>query len=158
MNLFLRITLFVLIWMLSLEASAQNSYIYEGYEPKEKVAFTLGVSNGMESLITANVAFMPGRLVGWQLEGSQRGLGAGMHFHFEDEITSSAVGFRYWHNGIGEEFTQPVAGLTFLFRSQYHISGELGLGYIFKNSGFNANHVRENGVIFLYSIGFYFSR
>lgn len=139
-------------------SQAQNSPIYEGYKPHHKFSVSAGLTNGINSMLSANINYMPGNVIGWQLGAGMEGVGAALNFHLRQEVNSPAITVNYWYNGLGNNYEQSVFGMTYMHRTQRYLSTQLGLGYITTSDGNFNNNARDSGIVILYSLGVYFSR
>jgi len=125
----------------------------------EKMALTIGVLQGGGSLIGADLEFLVSKTVGLQAGAGFLGYGAGVNFHFKPTIRSSFISLAYWHQGIGNSYTQSMVGGTFVFRAKKIFTAQLGLGY---RTGYSQafadkqRDIKDAPLMLLYSIGIYF--
>lgn len=126
---------------------------------------TVGVLNGGGSLIGADYEFQVSERIGLQAGAGLVGFGAGVNYHLDTFIQSSAISLQFWNQGIsGDRLSQRVVGMTYLYRSDTNgLTAQLGLGYVaetgkvMKDYYKNKNIANPPKVILMYSIGWYFN-
>jgi len=125
------------------------------FEAGKSNSLTFGILQGGGSLIGADLEFLVGKKFGIQLGGGFLGYGAGLNYHFKPSIRSSFISFQYWHQGIGDSFTQSAVGPNFVFRGKKWFTFQIGLGFRLKEGpNFPFNRGGEP-ILLLYSIGAY---
>jgi hypothetical protein len=117
---------------------------------------TLGVLNGGGSLLGVDLEFGFGKSFGIQVGAGLVGLGAGMNFHFKPTLRSSFLSFQYWHQGVGNSFSQSLLGPSIVFRARKVFTAQIGLGYALEQGPAWPESMEQPPVMLTYSIGIYF--
>jgi hypothetical protein len=144
----------VLLILFSLGLQAQSEEMVR----EERMALTVGILQGGGSLVGADLEVMATDRLGIQIGGGFVGYGMGLNYHLKPGPRSSALSLVYWHQGIGESFTQSVVGGTFMFRAKKLFTAQLGLGARLDSGPALPEGVADVPVMFLYSIGLYLAR
>jgi len=121
-----------------------------------KFAITSGLLQGGGSLIGADLEMLIDKNVGIQAGAGVLGFGAGLNIHFKPSIRSSFISIQYWHQGVGEYYTQSVLGPTFVFRGKKWFTAQLGIGFAVDKGMAWPESVKQPPAMLLYSIGAYF--
>lgn len=144
---------FLLIALLSvfvIQVSAQRV-------PSEKrMSIAAGLLQGGGGIVGADFEFMFSNHFSAQAGMGLTSFGAGINYHFKPFINSSMISLMYWHQGIGNTYTQAVLGPVYTFRAPKVFQFQIGLG---ARVGEGPNLPAENKdvpMMLLYSIGVYF--
>jgi hypothetical protein len=116
----------------------------------------VGVLNGGGSLIGLDMEYKVGRTFGLQVGAGLVGVGAGLNFHLKPTLRSSFVSLQYWHQGIGDSYTQSLVGPSFVFRARKIFTAQIGIGYALEKGPAWDDSIEQPGVMLTYSIGLYF--
>lgn len=124
-------------------------------EPDKKLCATVGILQGGGSLIGADLEALVYDRIGLQAGAGFVGFGAALNFHFKPTIRSSFISLSYWHQGVGDSFTQSALGPTFVYRGKKWFTAQLGLGYTLEKGPAWPKDVEQPSMMLLYSIGAY---
>jgi len=147
----------ILLFLLAaLQVAAQGAAKSDTLQVKEpKVAVTLGVLQGGGGLLGADFEFMVSPRVGLQLGAGLTSFGAGINYHLKPTVRSSMISLAYWHQGVGDSYTQSLLGPSFVFRARKLFTAQLGLGYLLEEGPAWPEDTEHPSVMLLYSIGIY---
>src|ERR1043166_133989 len=81
----------------------------------ENSALTVGILQGGGGIVGWDYELKPLGHLGFQLGAGIFSYGAGITFHFKDEISSSFLSLVYWHQGFGNTFAENLLGPTFVY-------------------------------------------
>jgi len=96
-----------------------------------KSCVTIGVLNGGGSLIGADFESMIAERMSLQIGFGLIGFGGGLNFHFKPTVMSSAISFGFMNQGLaGDNLSQRLLGVSYLFRHRGGFTAQLGLGYV----------------------------
>ena len=130
-------------------------YSQEAVEQEKKLCATFGILQGGGSLIGADLEVLAFNRVGIQAGAGFVGFGAGLNIHLKPTIRSSFVSLAYWHQGVGDSYTQSLLGPSFVYRGKKWFTAQLGLGFALeKGPKWDVNKTQPP-VMLLYSIGAY---
>jgi hypothetical protein len=125
-----------------------------GKEPK--AAVSIGVLQGGGSLFGADFELLVTNRFGFQVGAGLVGLGAGLNYHLKPSISSSTISMIYWHQGLGDTYTQSLFGPSYIFRAKRFFTASLGLGYALEQGpGWPIDKMEQPPVMLTYSIGMY---
>lgn len=127
-------------------------------------AVTVGVLQGGGSLLGADYERMVGENIGIQIGAGLVGFGAGILYHLEPSVNSSAIALQFWNQGTsGDNLSQRIVGMTYIYRSATSgFTAQLGIGPVVELGKLMDDYYKKKGVtnppaaILLYSIGWYF--
>lgn len=135
----------------------------ESIERPQRHAVTVGVLQGGGSLIGVDYELMVGDRIGIQAGAGLIGFGAGVNWHFHSTARSSAVSLQFWNQGVsGDNLSQRVIGLTYLYRAEGGFTFQAGLGPVVTKGKLMDDYYKKKGItnppalIAIYSIGWYF--
>jgi hypothetical protein len=120
-----------------------------------KFAVTVGFLNGGGSLIGADFEIMAGDRVGLQLGAGLVGLGAGINYHLKPGIRSSMLSLQYWHQGVGDTYTQSLIGPSYVFRAKKLLTAQIGFGFALEEGPNWPEDKEQPSAMLMYSIGIY---
>jgi len=123
-------------------------------EPRQ--AATVGILEGGGGLVGLDWEFLVGRKVGIQLGAGIVSFGASLNMHFKPDIRSSFVSLQYWHQGVGDTYTQSLLGPSYVFRARKILSAQIGFGYVLERGPAWPTNVEPVDVMLTYAIGIYF--
>lgn len=142
--------LIVLLAVFSVQAMAERVP-----NPK-KCSISAGFLQGGGGLIGVDFEYLFSNHFSAQAGIGFTSFGAGINYHFKPYINSSMISLMYWHQGIGDTFTQSVVGPVYTFRAPKVFQFQIGIGGRV-GKGPNLNPDTANvPVMLLYSIGVYF--
>jgi hypothetical protein len=148
--------LFVLILILALSSQAfPQGFVPETVDNSQKLCATFGILQGGGSLIGADLEVLVYDRIGLQAGAGFMGYGAALNIHFKPIIKSSFVSLTYWHQGVGDSYTQSMFGPTFVYRGKKWLTAQLGLGYALEKGPAWPDDREQPTVMLLYSIGGY---
>lgn len=96
-------------------------------------SLTVGILQGGGSLIGVDFELLLTDKIGVQLGFGYIGFGGGINYHLNPSIRSSFISLQYWHQGVGETYTQSLIGPSFVYRARKMFTAQLGLGYLIEN-------------------------
>lgn len=82
--------------------------------------------------------------------------GGGINYHFKPYINSSMISLMYWHQGLGNTYTQAVVGPVYTFRAPKVFQFQIGLGARVGEGPALPEANKDVPMMLLYSIGVYF--
>ena len=124
---------------------------------ESKCAITVGILQGGGSLVGADFEALLTQRVSLHIGAGYIGFGGGINYHLKPSIRSSMLSVAYWHQGVGETYTQSAIGPSFVFRAKKIFSAQLGIGYLIETGpGIDKINYEPPPVLLLYSIGVYF--
>lgn len=145
-----RFVLIVLVALFSVQLMAQR------VPSEKKMSISAGVLQGGGGLVGADFEFMFSNHFSAQAGIGFRSFGAGINYHFKPFINSSMISLLYWHQGIGDTYTQALLGPVYTFRAPKVFQFQIGLGAKV-GEGPNIPEANKNvPVMLMYSIGVYF--
>jgi predicted Kef-type K+ transport protein len=122
----------------------------------KKCAISAGVLQGGGGLVGVDFEAMIGSHFSAQAGVGLLSFGVGVNYHFKPFINSSMISLLYWHQGIGNTYTQALLGPVYTFRAPKVFQFQIGLGAKV-GEGPNIPEANKNvPVMLLYSIGIYF--
>lgn len=121
-----------------------------------KFAVTVGVLNGGGSLVGADFELMAGPRVGLQIGAGLVGLGAGINYHLKPGIRSSMLSLQYWHQGVGDSYTQSLIGPSYVYRAKKLLTAQIGFGFALEEGPNWPADKDQPPAMLMYSIGIYF--
>ena len=125
-------------------------------EKKPNTAVTLGFLQGGGSLVGVDFEHLVSDRISLQVGVGIIGLGAAINYHLKPSISSSMISLLYWHQGIGNTFTQSLLGPSFVFRAKKLFTASLGLGFaLAQGPAWPKDKIDQPPVMLTYSIGIY---
>jgi opacity protein-like surface antigen len=124
-------------------------------EKAPKAAITLGVLQGGGSLVGADFELLAGKRIGLQLGAGITGFGAGLNYHMKPSIKSSMISVQYWHQGIGDSYTQSLIGPNYVYRAKKLFTAQLGFGFALEEGPNWPEDKDQPPVMLMYAIGIY---
>ena len=121
-----------------------------------KFAVTVGVLNGGGSLVGADFEILAGQRVGFQVGAGLVGLGAGINYHLKPGIRSSMLSLQYWHQGVGNTYTQSLIGPNYVYRAKKLLTAQIGFGFTLEEGPNWPADKDQPPAMLMYSIGLYF--
>jgi hypothetical protein len=122
----------------------------------KRTSITVGVLQGGGALVGADFEALLTSRVGLQAGTGLVGFGGGINYHVEPSIKSSFLSFQYWHQGIGERFSQNALGPNFVYRSQKWFTCQLGMGVPLSRGPALPANFQQPPVMLMYALGAYF--
>lgn len=147
--------LLTLLLSTCIHALVAQSYFGDELEDTN-TSITFGLLNGGGSLIGADLETLVTDRLGLQIGAGLIGFGGGVNFHLEPSIRSSFISLQYWHQGLGETFTQDLVGPNFVYRGKKWFTCQIGLGAILSRGPAFPENLDRTPVILMYSLGAYF--
>ncbi len=147
--------LFFALFLMSFSLSL-FSQVIEDQEIKRRSSLTVGILQGGGSLVGADFETLLTDKFGVQLGAGLVGYGAGINYHLKPSIRSSFFSLQYWHQGVGEGYSQSLLGPTFVYRGKKWFTAQIGLGYVLGYGPAWSSTAAKSPIILLYSIGAYF--
>ena len=145
-----KILLIALLSLFVLQVSAQRV-------PSEKrMSIAAGVLQGGGGIVGADFEFMIGNHFSAQAGMGVVSFGAGINYHFKPFINSSMISLMYWHQGLGDTYTQAVLGPVYTFRAPKVFQFQIGLGARVGEGPALPESSKNVPMMLLYSIGVYF--
>ena len=142
--------LIALLALFSVQAMAQR------VPSEKKMSISAGFLQGGGGLLGADFEYMFSKHFSAQAGVGYVSFGAGINYHFKPYINSSMISLLYWHQGIGNSFSQAVVGPVYTFRAPKVFQFQIGAGARV-GKGPTLNESTANvPVMLLYSIGVYF--
>ena len=134
----------------SVQAMAQR-------EPSpKKCSISTGFLHGGGGLVGVDFEYLFSNHFSAQVGVGFTSFGAGINYHFKPFINSSMISLIYWHQGIGNAYTQSVIGPVYTFRAPKVFQFQIGIGgRVGKGPAINPDYANVP-VMLLYSIGVYF--
>lgn len=142
----------IILSSLSVSLFSQNEF--QKIDEKRK-CITIGVLQGGGSIIGADFEILLTRRIGIQAGAGYIGFGGGLNYHFKPTIRSSFISFQYWHQGVGDTFTQSLLGPSYVFRGRKWLTFQIGLGTALEEGPALPDDYEQPPVMLLYSIGAY---
>ncbi len=124
-------------------------------DQQKKLCATFGILQGGGSLIGADLEILALNRIGIQAGAGYIGYGAGINIHLKPTIRSSFVSLGYWHQGVGDSYTQSVFGPSFVYRGKKWFTAQLGLGFALEKGPQWPVDKEQPPAMLLYSIGAY---
>jgi hypothetical protein len=151
-----KLIIFLLFLFVAAQLTAQETAKKDSLQANDhKVAITLGILQGGGSLVGADFEVMLSKRVSVQAGAGFTGFGAGINYHLKPQINSSMISLAYWHQGVGNTYTQSLLGPSFVFRARKLFTAQLGLGFLLKEGPAWPSTMTHTPVMLLYSIGIY---
>ena len=143
----------IILFLISFQLFAQ----VEEVKPSEKrTSLTVDILQGGGSLIGADFEALLSDRVGAQIGFGFTGFGAALNYHLKPSIRSSFFSLMYWHQGIGDGYSQSVLGPNYVYRGKKWFTAQIGLGYVLGYGPSWPVSATKSPVIFTYAIGAYF--
>lgn len=146
---------YLLILLLSFLLFCRPAIGQETEEKDSKVAVSIGVLHGGGSLVGVDFEFLLGNRFGIQAGAGLTGFGGGITYHLKPDIRSSMITLQYYHQGVGDSYTQSMLGPVFVYRAKKLFTASLGLGYALEKGPNFPDNKTQPPVMLLYSIGIY---
>lgn len=127
----------------------------EDYNPTLSSA-TIGFLQGGGSLVGFDLEKMLSKRVGLQVGMGYVGYGAGLNVHVQPTIRSSFFSLQYWHQGVGDGYTQSLLGPNFVYRSRKWFTCQLGIGFALEKGPSWPSDTTQPPAMLTYAIGAYF--
>lgn len=125
-------------------------------EKTPRAAATIGLLQGGGSLFGADLEVLVSDRLGLQVGAGLVGVGAAVNYHLKPSISSSMISLLYWHQGLGDSYTQSLLGPSFVFRARKLFTASLGLGFALeKGPNWDDEKLEQPPVMLTYSIGIY---
>jgi len=148
--------LFVLILIIASTFKAfPQGFLPETVDNSQKLCASFGILQGGGSLVGADLEVLVYDRIGLQAGAGFMGYGAALNIHFKPVIKSSFLSLTYWHQGVGDRYTQSMFGPTFVFRGKKWLTAQIGLGYALEQGPAWPEDREQPTVMLLYSIGGY---
>ena len=141
------------LFLFSFQLFAQ---IDEVIPPEKRTSLTVGILQGGGSIVGADFEALLSDRVGAQIGFGFLGYGAALNYHFKPTIRSSFMSLMYWHQGVGNGYTQSLIGPNYVFRGKKWFTAQIGLGYVLGYGSGWPTTVKQTPVILTYAIGAYF--
>ncbi|MGZ5242944.1 MAG: hypothetical protein ACXWEY_16355 [Bacteroidia bacterium] len=146
----------LLLFFTSLQA--QKIENYDVPEKTETTCVTIGIFQGGGSLVGVDIEFLIANRFGIQGGAGFLGYGAGLNYHFKPELRSSFLSLVYWHQGVGNTYTQSIVGPTIVYRSKKWFTAQFGIGQRVGEGPALPESIKDTKVMLLYSIGAYIAQ
>jgi len=124
-------------------------------EIEKRNSITVGVLQGGGSLVGVDLETLLSKRFGVQIGAGLMGFGGGLNYHFKPSIRSSFISFQYWHQGIGNSFSQSVLGPNFVYRSKKWFTFQFGFGVPLDKGPAMPDDFEQPPIMLMYSIGAY---
>jgi hypothetical protein len=135
----------------------KNENLFQAYSVKDYVGcITVGILQGGGSLVGGDLELKLVDRLGIQIGAGIVGFGAGLNFHLKPTIRSSFISLQYWHQGVGDSYTQSLLGPNFVYRGKKWFSAQLGIGFTLENGPGWPESQEPIPVMLTYAIGIYF--
>ena len=122
----------------------------------KKCSLSAGILQGGGGIVGADFEYLFSNHFSVQAGVGFTSFGAGINYHFKPFINSSMISLMYWHQGIGNTYTQSVIGPVYTFRAPKVFQFQIGVGgRVGKGPALNPDTAKIP-VMLLYSIGVYF--
>jgi len=142
--------------------SEVNSYKHNDYMQNKAIdpdfmhnAVTIGILEGGGSLMGADFETLVSKQIGLQIGAGLVGFGVGLDLHFMPSIRSSFLSLQYWHQGIGNSFTQSLIGPSFVYRGSKWFTFQLGVGFPLEKGPAYPENTQQPSIMLTYAIGAY---
>jgi len=134
-------------------------YQYENPTPSDELTdfkncLTIGILEGGGSLIGLDLELKLADRFGIQAGAGFVGFGGGINIHFKTTIRSSFISLQYWHQGVGDSYTQSLLGPSLVYRGKKWFTAQLGFGFTLENGPAWADR-EPIPVMLTYAIGAY---
>lgn len=130
--------------------------VQTGYGTDYGYCITIGILQGGGSLVGGDFEIKLADRFAIQAGAGLVGFGCGLNFHLKPTLRSSFLSLQYWHQGVGEGYTQSLLGPSFVFRGKKWLTGQLGLGFTLENGPGWPEDQEPIPAMFTYTIGAYF--
>lgn len=137
------------------EGSNNSSQEDSSKIPFSNTALTIGLLEGGGSLIGVDCEFLVYKNIGFQLGIGAVGYGAGLNIHFKPTTQSSFISFMYWHQGLGDSFTQSSFGPAYIFRARKLFTAQIGIAKTLEKGPGYPEDMDFPPVMLTYAIGIY---
>lgn len=117
---------------------------------------TFGVLQGGGGLVGMDLEFKVSDRVALQAGAGLVSFGGGINFHFRPTLRSSFIALQYWHQGVGESFTQSLVGPSLVYRGPRWLTAQIGIGFTLDNGPAWPEDQEIMPAILTYAIGAYF--
>ena len=117
---------------------------------------SIGFLNGGGSLVGADLEVFFPNSIGIQAGIGVFGYGAGLNVHLNKSIRSSFLSLQYWHQGIGDSFTQSLIGPAFVYRGKKWFTSQLGIGFVQSRGVAYPAKNNLSPIMLTYSLGGFF--
>jgi len=124
-------------------------------ESDKRSSLTIGILQGGGSLFGVDFELLLSKRIGFQVGGGIVGYGGGFNIHFKPTIRSSFLSIQYWHQGIGNSYSQSLAGPNFVFRGKKWFTFQIGAGTALGKGPAWPEDMEQPSVMLMYSIGGY---
>ncbi len=121
----------------------------------EKNALTFGFLFGGGSMLGGDLEIQVAKRFSFQLGAGFVGYGAGINFHMKPYIRSSFISLQYWHQGVGDDYTQSLVGPNYVFRTKKWFTAQVGLGFLLEQGPAWPEDTESSPVMLTYAIGAY---
>ncbi len=132
-----------------------HAFSQETAETQKRLCATFGILQGGGSLIGADLEVLVSNRIGIQAGAGFVGFGGGLNIHLKPTIRSSFVSLAYWHQGVGDSYTQSVVGPSYVYRGKKWFTAQIGLGFAVEKGPNWPDSKTQPPVMLLYSIGAY---
>ena len=142
--------LLILLSMFVFQANAQR------VPSEKKMSIAAGVLQGGGGIVGADFEFMFSKHFSAQGGIGLTSFGAGVNYHFKPFINSSMISLMYWHQGIGNTFTEALLGPVYTYRAPKVFQFQIGLGAVVQEGPNIPESSKGMPMMLTYSIGVYF--
>lgn len=122
---------------------------------REEGAFTFGILQGGGGIVGIEIESLISKYVGVHIGAGVVSFGGGLDVHFKPTAQSSYVSLQYWHQGFKEDFVQSLLGPSFVWRSKFGLTAQIGIGFTVDRSRLGIATVGDNFGMLTYAIGYY---
>ena len=144
---------FLLLIMLSMFVFQANA---QRVPSEKKMSIAAGVLQGGGGIVGADFEFMFSKHFSVQGGIGLTSFGAGVNYHFKPFINSSMISLMYWHQGIGNTFTEALLGPVYTYRAPKVFQFQIGLGAVVQEGPNIPESSKGMPMMLTYSIGVYF--
>ena len=116
---------------------------------------TIGILEGGGALVGLDYEVLLSPKFGIQIGGGIVGFGAGLDIHFIPDIRSSFLTLQYWHQGVGNSYTQSLLGPSFVFRGKKWFTAQFGFGFALEKGPAWPKTTKQPSMMLTYAIGGY---
>lgn len=122
---------------------------------REVGTFTFGILQGGGGIVGFEIGRLVSKYVGVHIGAGIVSFGGGVDFHFKPTALSSYVSLQYWHQGIKDDFVQSLLGPSYVWRSKFGLTAQIGIGFTVDRSRLGIATVGDNFGMLTYAIGYY---
>jgi len=123
---------------------------------ESNACLTIGILQGGGSLIGLDLELPIAKRITFQLGGGFVGFGAGLNIHVKPTIRSSFFSVQYWHQGIGDSYTQSLVSANYVYRGKKWLQGQIGIGIpLGKGLAWDDDLMEQPPIMLTYAIGIY---